>query len=165
MTFPADDLVHPLETAIRPGSDAGIIDGRLLGQHDVRITIDRICTVLGLPRPRVYVSERPGHAHAPGALRIAERSLVDLSPDELEALLAHACGHLVLPPYSGELSADRVAALYHGHPDAITRVIFAEAVHSGRAAAPDHTVRVREIQAWTATPGFARLTALVRFAT
>ncbi len=164
MTFPAGDLVHPLETAARSACDPGsTIDGRLLDRYDVQVIVDRICAVLGLRRPLVYVSERPGHAHAPGAVRIAERSVVDLSQDELEALLAHACGHLVLPLHAGELSADRVAALYHGHPDAITRVIFAEAVHSGPAA--DHTVRVREIQAWTATPGFARLASLVRFAT
>ena len=55
-----------------------------------------------------------------------------------------------------------MAALYQGNPDAITRVIFAEAVHSG--GPEDHLIRVREIQAWTATPGFARLAALVRFA-
>jgi hypothetical protein len=160
VTFPTDELAHPLDTfAPRPG-DPGAIDGRRLEQSEVLRTVDQICAAFALEPPRVYVSARPGHAHSTGAVRICERSLSDLARDELEALLAHLCGHLVLPSPSGELSADRVAALYQGNPDAITRVIFAEAVHSG---GPDHTVRVREIQAWTATPGFARLAGLVRF--
>ena len=81
----------------------------------------------------------------------------------------------MLPAPAGELSADRAAALYQGNPDAITRLIFAESrreaqdgeehgARSGRGwtvhSAPstdDLVVRVREIQAWTATPGFARM--------
>ena len=82
----------------------------------------------------------------------------------------------MLPGLAGELSADRAAAVYHGSADPITRLIFAEyakefRVREGRAARTDRhgitvhsgpspedpTVRVREIQAWTATPRFARL--------
>ncbi len=82
----------------------------------------------------------------------------------------------MLPGLAGELSADRAAAVYHGSADPIARVIFAESaeefrdreeraartdrhgltVHSGPSP-EDLTVRVREIQAWTATAGFARL--------
>jgi hypothetical protein len=160
VTFPRDELVHPFDTFTPRPDDPGAIDGRRLERSEVLGTVDQICSAFALQTPQVYVSPRPGHAHSTGAVRICESSLADLARDELEALLAHVCGHLVLPSHPGELSADRVAALYQGNADAITRVIFAEAVHSG---GPDHTVRVREIQAWTATPGFARLAGLVRF--
>ncbi len=187
--FPASDLVHPFEVAAyvtlpslnAPGSTpsviAGSIDGRTLDRPDVSASLEHVCAFFGIAKPRLYVSASPGHAHAPGAVRIAERSLVELAPDELEALLAHVCGHLVLPAPAGELSADRAAALFQGNPDAITRLIFAESrreaqhgeepatrtsrgwtVHSAPST-DDLVVRVREIQAWTATPGFARMAA------
>jgi hypothetical protein len=185
--FPASELVHPFEAGAHaclpslnaPGSTpsviAGSTDGRALDRPDVAASLERVCAFFGIAKPQLYVSALPGHAHAPGAVRIAERSLVELAPDELEALLAHVCGHLVLPALAGELSADRAAALYQGNPDAITRLIFAEShreaqdgeepgartsrgwtVHSGPSP-DDLVVRVREIQAWTATPGFARM--------
>ncbi len=122
-------------------------------------TIEQLCAVLGVRRPRVLASAQPGHAYGPGTLRLSTTALADYAPRDREALLAHCCGHLLLPQ-AGELSADRVAALYQGSADAITRVIFSEAVHSG-AIDPDPAVRVREIQAWTATTGFARLVTTV----
>jgi hypothetical protein len=187
--FPANDLVHPFEAADAATLGRGVVDrfldgrpldleGRPLDRPDVAASLRRVCGFFGVAEPQVYVSALPGHAHAPGAVRIAARSLVELAADELEALLAHLCGHLVFPGVAGELSADRAAALYHGSADAITRVIFGESaeefrirerraartdrhditVHSGPSA-DDPAVRVREIQAWTATPGFARLAA------
>jgi hypothetical protein len=59
---------------------------------------------------------------------------------------------------NSELSADRAAAAYLGDADAITRVMFRSA---GPSTDPMLAVRVREIQAWTATPGFARLRASI----
>jgi Zn-dependent protease with chaperone function len=70
-----------------------------------------------------------------------------------------------------ELSADRAAAAYLGSADAMTRAMFRFAattmdpagLHSvqsppfARPSDPSLAIRVREIQAWTATPGFARL--------
>jgi hypothetical protein len=186
--FSADVLVHPFEAG--PGGAApeatirsGFFEGCRLDRPDALATLRRACGFFSVAEPQVYVSKLPGHAHAKGAVRIAEQSLVELAPDELEALLAHLCGHLLLPDLAGELSADRAAALYQGSADAITRVIFAEcsrgvrdreeraartdrhgwAVHSGPSA-DDLAVRVREIQAWTATPGFTRLTAHAQLA-
>lgn len=115
------------------------------------------------------------------------RGLLDqLPPDEIEAVLAREVGHIALghvayrslldapaAPVPGavrgalaawarasELSADRAAAAYQGGADAVTRVLFrlAAATSSGPAARA-YAVRVREIQAWTATPAFARLVA------
>jgi hypothetical protein len=152
------DLVHPFETATStpaPGQWQGdeVDDPQLLA------TIEQLCGVLGVRRPRVLASAQPGHAYGPGVLRLGTAALAGYAPRDREALLAHCCGHLLLP-HAGELSADRVAALYQGSADAITRVIFGEAVHSG-ATDLDPAVRVREIQAWTATGGFARLVTTV----
>ena len=158
--FPASDLVHPFEAEASRARRPDLVDGHPLDLPEFADTLRRICGLLGIAEPQVYVSPLPGHAYAPGVMRIAEQSLAELAPDEVEALLAHVCGHLLLPGHAGELSADRVAALYQGSPDAITRVIFAEAVHSGPSP-DDLTVRVREIQAWTATAGFARLASLI----
>ncbi len=160
--FPASDLVHPFEAVLRERTGPMRLDGRPLERPDVLAVLGRVCAVLGVRQPQVYVSELPGHAHAPGAVRIGSQSLTELASDELEALLAHVCGHLLLPVHAGELSADRVAALYHGSADIITRVIFSE-VHSGPSA-EGPAIRIREIHAWTATASFARLAALVPLA-
>jgi hypothetical protein len=78
---------------------------------------------------------------------------------EWVAWRAHCQGHVLLP-WAGELTADRLAALVVGGADPITRVIFAgvgsPCVHSGVLVDP--ATRVREVQAWTATAGFASLT-------
>lgn len=163
--FPVNELLHPFEPRTGAAVSPGIVHGRRLDRPEVGAVLRRVCGFFGVPEPQVYVSDLPGHAYGHGAVRIAEQSLADLAADEVEALIAHLCGHLMLPGLAGELSADRAAAVYHGSADPITRVIFAESartdrhdltVHSGPSP-EDPTVRVREIQAWTATPGFARL--------
>jgi hypothetical protein len=157
------ELVHPFEAV--PQLPAAVPDvapeqaSMPLTDPEVVTIVERICGVLGVPVPRVLISGKSGHACAPGLIRIGESGLTDYAGPDREALLAHCCGHLLLP-HAGELSADRVAALYQGSADAITRVIFADAVHSG-AIEPDPAVRVREIQAWSATSGFARLVTSV----
>jgi len=183
--FPANELLHPFEPRSGAAASSGLVDGRRLDRPEVVAVLRRVCGFFGIPEPQVYVSPLPGHAYVsplPGhtyghrAVRIAEQSLADLAADEVEALIAHLCGHLMLPGLAGELSADRAAAVYHGSADPITRVIFAESaeefrdgegrpawtdphgltVHSGPSS-EDLAVRVREIQAWTATAGLARL--------
>jgi len=139
----------------------------------VRRLLPAICEAFGIAEP---------------ALDLETGDLIDhLAPDEIEAVLAHECGHVLLGhvayrrlvdhpavpvPVRGalaawaraaELSADRAAAAYQGGADAITRVLFrlagaAASVPEARAFA----VRVREIQAWTATPAFARLPPAAR---
>jgi Zn-dependent protease with chaperone function len=154
----------PVDAAALPPGD---VDGPGL-RPEVRGLLPAICEAFGIAEP---------------ALRLETGDLINhLAPDEIEAVLAHECGHVVLGhvayrtlvdhpavpvPVRGalaawaraaELSADRAAAAYQGGPDAITRVLFRLA----GAAAPGNgarafAVRVREIQAWTATPAFARL--------
>jgi uncharacterized protein (DUF1015 family) len=114
---------------------------------------------------------------------IAAAGLLDLlAPDEVEVVRAHERGHLELGhrPYLAlldaalpepargalaawarvcELSADRAAAAALGGSDAVIRVLFrlAAVAPGANAAGGAFEVRVREIQAWTATPAFARL--------
>jgi Zn-dependent protease with chaperone function len=143
------------------------VDGSDL-RPDVRRLLPPICAAFGIAEP---------------VLRLETGDLIDhLAPDEIEAVLAHECGHVLLghvayrtlfdhpavpAPVRGalaawaraaELSADRAAAAYQGGADAITRVLFrlAGAAGSGPGVRA-FAVRVREIQAWTATPAFARL--------
>jgi hypothetical protein len=161
-TLIAADLVHPFEAVPVPGVAAFVASARTdTTVHDPEIlaVVERICGVVGLSMPTVLTFDGPGHASAAGVIRIGGAALADGAPSDREALLAHCCGHLLLP-HAGELSADRVAALYQGSADAITRAIFAAAVHSG-VTDPDPAVRVREIQAWCATSGFARLVTSV----
>lgn len=152
------DLVHPFEAG-RLAPVPTELAGEPVNDADTLITVERICQVLGVPTPRVVAAAGPGHACAPGLIQVGDGALTTYAPADREALLAHCSGHLLLP-HAGELSADRVAALYQGSADAITRVIFADAVHSG-ATGLDPAVRVREIQAWSATAGFARLVTSV----
>jgi Zn-dependent protease with chaperone function len=155
-------LDAPLEAVVvrrRPEPDS---------RPEVRRLLPPLCEAFGIPEPVLHLET--------GDL------IDDLAPDEIEAVLAHECGHVLLGhvayrrlvdhpavpvPVRGaigawvraaELSADRAAAAYQGSPDAITRVLFrlAGAAASG-AEARAFAVRVREIQAWTATPAFARL--------
>lgn len=203
-----------------------------------------ICDAFGIPEPELYLSMGGVNAYTFGHTRtsiIIFSDLLDhLAPDEIEAVIAHECGHILLQhvlyhsmaqfldaareigsyapipglsslltlasvpvqsaltswSHKSELSADRAAAAYLGSADAITRVMFRFAgikvdspyVHSVQAFAdqalewealresrwnrilqwmlskqsthPMLAVRVREIQAWTATPGFARLAAV-----
>jgi Zn-dependent protease with chaperone function len=202
-----------------------------------------ICDAFGIPEPELYLAMGGVNAYTFGHTRtsiIIFSDLLDhLAPDEIEAVIAHECGHILLQhvlyhsmaqfldaareigsyaPIPGlsavlslasvpvqsaltswsqksELSADRAAAAYLGSADAITRVMFRFAgvkvdspyVHSVQAFAdqalewealresrwnrilqwmlskqsthPMLAVRVREIQAWSATPGFANLAA------
>jgi Zn-dependent protease with chaperone function len=203
-----------------------------------------ICDAFGIAEPELYLAMGDvnaytiGHTHT--SIIIFSGLLDHLGPDEIEAVLAHECGHILLQhvlyhsmaqfldaareigsyapipgisallslasvpvqsaltswSHKSELSADRAAAAYLGSADAITRVMFRFAgvkvdspyVHSVQAFAdqaiewealresrwnrvlqwmlskqsthPMLAVRVREIQAWTATPAFARLAAV-----
>ena len=203
-----------------------------------------ICDAFGIAEPELYLAMGDVNAYTFGHTRtsiIIFSGLLDhLAPDEVEAVIAHECGHILLQhvlyhsmaqfldaarelgavapipglstvltlasvpvqsalttwSHKSELSADRAAAAYLGDADAITRVMFRFAgvkvdspyAHSVQAFAdqalewealresrwnrvlqwmlskqsthPMLAVRVREIQAWTATPGFARLAAV-----
>jgi hypothetical protein len=85
-----------------------------------------------------------------------------LAPDDRAAVRA------ALADWYGmsELSADRAAAAYLGNADAVTELIFRLAgtrpTAPGRDAAgrDADALRVREIQAWAATPGFARVAGM-----
>lgn len=203
-----------------------------------------ICDAFGIAEPELYLAMGGVNAYTFGHTRTSiilfSELLDNLAPDEIEAVIAHECGHILLQhvlyhsmaqfldaareigsyaPIPGlsamltlasvpvqsaltswsqksELSADRAAAAYLGGADAITRVMFRFAgvkvdspyVHSVQAFAdqalewealresrwnrilqwmlskqsthPMLAVRVREIQAWAATPGFPRLAAV-----
>jgi len=156
MSIARDELVHPLDSLPHAAVPA-LIDGDLCQDRAVVATVERICGVLKIETPQVYVLDRAGHAWTEGAIGVSRALLSGLAGDEREALLAHCLGHVLLPE-AGELSADRVAAVHQGSADAITRLIFREAdlAHDGLSHV-DPAVRVREIQAWTATPTFSRL--------
>jgi Zn-dependent protease with chaperone function len=161
-----------------------------------------ICDAFGIPEPELYLAKGGVNAYTFGHVRasiiIFSELLDHLATDEIEAVIAHECGHILLRhvlyhsmaqfldmapdvgsyaadlsvlltfasapvrsaltnwSHKSELSADRAAAAYLGSADAITRVIFRFA---GVEADSVLAVRVREIQAWTATPGFGRLAA------
>jgi Zn-dependent protease with chaperone function len=218
-----------------------------LGPHqlpEIYRLLPPICDTFGIPEPELYLAMGEVNAQTFGHTRtsiIIFSGLLDhMAPDEVEAVLAHECGHILLQhvlyhsmaqfldaarelgalaPVPGlstllglasvpvqsaltswtqksELSADRAAAAYLGSADAITRVMFRFAglkvdspyVHSVAAFAeqagewealresrwnrilqwmlsknsthPMLAVRVREIQAWTATPAFPHLAAV-----
>jgi Zn-dependent protease with chaperone function len=168
--FEAGDLVHPFDR----GLVAGVPTEESLGNSlpageclpagewpELHARLIDVCDALGLPVPPVVRAKRAGSGclfgQAGGVVVVAEE-LAGLAPDELTAVLAHQCGHLLLGrgwTEQSELSADRAAAAYLGDADAITRAIFRFA---GADAPTMLAVRIREIQAWTATPGFVRLT-------
>jgi Zn-dependent protease with chaperone function len=218
-----------------------------LGPHqlpEIYRLLPPVCDAFGIPEPELYLSMGDVNAYTFGHTRtsvVIFSGLLDhMAPDEVEAVLAHECGHILLQhvlyhsmaqfldaareigsvapipglsallalasvpvqsaltswSHKSELSADRAAAAYLGDADAITRVMFRFAglkadspyAHSVRAFAdqalewealresrwnrvlqwmlskqsshPMLAVRVREIQAWTATPGFASLAAV-----
>jgi hypothetical protein len=172
------DMVHPFDESARRRLESMPELPALLkavppgdgpaSRGQVSPLLPPICAAFGIAEP---------------ALHLETGDLIDdLAPDEIEAVLAHECGHVLLghvayrtlldqPAVPGpvrgalaawaraaELSADRAAAAYQGGADAITRVLFRLA---GTAAAGSEArafaVRVREIQAWTATPAFTRL--------
>jgi Zn-dependent protease with chaperone function len=187
--FSVSDVLHPFDQAARrrlesmpelpallpalPPVDPVDVPGL---PSELRPMVGPICAAFAVAEPttmHVETAELIGH----------------LAPDEIEAVLAHECGHVLLDhvayrtllddpavpaPVRGalaawaraaELSADRAAAAYQGGADAVTRVLFrlAGVASSGPAAgsaARAFAVRVREIQAWTATPAFARLRVL-----
>jgi len=200
-----------------------------------------ICDAFGIAEPELYLAMGDVKAYTFGHTRtsiVVFSGLLDhLAPDEIEAVIAHECGHILLQhvlyhsmaqfldaareigalapipglsalltlasvpvqsaltswSHKSELSADRAAAAYMGSADAITRVMFrftgitvdSPYVHSVQAFAdqalewealresrwnrvlqwmlskqsthPMLAVRVREVQAWAATPGFSRL--------
>ena len=218
-----------------------------LGPHqlpEIYRMLPPICEAFGIAEPELYLAMGDVNAqtfgHTNTSIVIFSGLLDSLAPDEVEAVLAHECGHILLQhmlyhsmaqfldaarelgsyaPIPGlsallslasvpvqsaltswsqksELSADRAAAAYMGSADAITRVMFRFAgvkvdtpyVHSVQAFAdqalewealresrwnrvlqwmlskqsthPMLAVRVREIQAWSATPAFSRLAAV-----
>jgi hypothetical protein len=174
-----------------------------LGPHqlpEIYRLLPPICDAFGIPEPELYLAKGGvnaytfGHVHA--SIIIFSELLDHLASDEIEAVIAHECGHILLRhvlyhsmvrfldmapdvgsyapglsalltrastpvrsaltnwSHKSELSADRAAAAYLGNADAITRVMFRSA---GIEADSVLAVRVREVQAWTATPGFGRL--------
>jgi Zn-dependent protease with chaperone function len=214
--FSASELVHPFDESARRELESlagfettvraygrvarrGKAGPRRLGpghRPEVYRLLPPICAAFGLPEPGLYLGEGDVGACPAGRRRAAiilSGDLPDrLAPDEIAAVIAHECGHILLghvryrwlarfleAPFAGgpagsgpvpapvrsaligwshksELSADRAAAAYLGNADAITRVMFRLAGQSTDAML---AVRVREIQAWTATAGFARLTS------
>ena len=48
-------------------------------------TIEQLCAVLGVRRPRVLASAQPGHAYGPGTLRLSTTALADYAPRDREA--------------------------------------------------------------------------------
>jgi Zn-dependent protease with chaperone function len=57
-----------------------------------------ICAAFGIPEPELYLTRGDANARTVGHDRIAiviyNRLLEDLAPDEVEAILAHECGHI-----------------------------------------------------------------------
>jgi Zn-dependent protease with chaperone function len=194
--FSSGDLVHPFDEAARRRLDAMselpvAVEpdpaGERLGpdrRPEVHALLPPICAAFGIAEPDLHLA--PGGDLEPrvtsSSITLAGGLVDGLAQDEIEALLAHACGHVLLghAPYgirldapaggalsasargalsawarASELSADRAAAAYQGGADAVTRLLFRLAVADPGARA--FAVRVREIQAWTATPAFARL--------
>ncbi|GLY97814.1 M48 family metallopeptidase [Actinoplanes sp. NBRC 103695] len=203
-----------------------------------------ICEAFGIAEPELFLAMGPVNAftigHTRTSITLYSELLDHLSLDEIEAVLAHECGHILcehmlyhsiaqvielaarlgaqanipiastlLSLASGpvrvalstwsrksELSADRAAAAYLGDPEVVTRLMFRfagikhgsrfthdvaqfsaqaleyEALRESRwdrflqwqigqsSTHPLLAVRTREIQAWSATPGFDRLAAL-----
>jgi hypothetical protein len=184
--------VHPFDeaaTARLTAFDLPVLDppaltrtpvGTAVAAGELSALVGKVASAFGLPEPELRLAESGRHAYGSNLIVLPETAPCDLEPDELEALVAHECGHLALgharyaalldrvDPDSplgaavrewsdaAELSADRAAALHTGGPDAITRVIFK--VHS----VPFAPVRIREIQAWTATSGYRRLWSIDR---
>jgi Zn-dependent protease with chaperone function len=234
--FSATDVVHPFDESakrqvesmtgfretvaafMRIDSEREAHNVRLaeclrLGPHqlpEVYRLLPPVCDAFDIPEPELYLATGDAHAHTVGHTRtsiiIFSDLLHHLAPDEIEAVIAHECGHILLRhvlyrsmaqfldsardigsyasitglsalltlasgpirsaltnwSHKSELSADRAAAAYLGSADAITRVMFRFAgVTVGKPSTdPMLAVRVREIQAWTATPGFGRLRAV-----
>jgi Zn-dependent protease with chaperone function len=230
--FSASDVVHPFDESAkrqlesttgleetvqaflmcgeRDTLDVHLSECLRLGPHqlpEVYRLLPPICDAFGIPEPELYLAKGGVNAYTFGHVRasiiIFSELLDHLAAEEIEAVIAHECGHILLrhvlyhsmvrfldmapdvgsyaPGLSellthastpvrnaltnwsrkSELSADRAAAAYLGSADAITRVMFRCA---GTELDSVLTVRVREIQAWTATPGFGRLAeaAMVR---
>jgi Zn-dependent protease with chaperone function len=235
--FSASDVVHPFDESakLQLESTTGLQETvqaflKMCGEreaHNVHLSeclrlgprqlpeiyrlLPPICDAFGIPEPELYLAKGGVNAYTFGHVRasiiIFSELLDHLATDEIEAVIAHECGHILLGhvlyhsmaqfvdmapdvmaqfldmapdvgsyaadlsvlltsasapvrsalthwSHKSELSADRAAAAYLGSADAITRVIFRFA---GVEADSVLAVRVREIQAWTATPGFGRL--------
>jgi Zn-dependent protease with chaperone function len=58
-----------------------------------------VCAALGIPEPELYLMRGDANArsvgHDPAAIVIYNRLLEDLAADEVEAVLAHECGHIL----------------------------------------------------------------------
>jgi Zn-dependent protease with chaperone function len=199
----ASDVVHPFDEAARRRLDTmtglptsrptrQLAGARRLGpahRPELHRLLPPICVAFGIPEPELYVAPGEVDVETFGDTRpaiVISGGLADLlAPDEVEAVLAHECGHILLRhvryrsmarwleaapdvavpaevrsaltdwSHTSELSADRAAAAYLGDADAMTRVMFRFA--GAGIDPPLLAVRVREVQAFTATAGFARL--------
>jgi Zn-dependent protease with chaperone function len=168
--FDVGEFVHPFDQSVpSPEHGEAELPGSPLTPEEwpeLHAALAAICAAFGLAVPPLRRAKRAAQGclfGQAGAAVIAAEELIDLRsdlrPDELVAVLAHQCGHLLLGrPWTerAELSADRAAAAYLGDADPITRAIFRFA---GADAPAMLAMRIREIQAWAATPGFARLQA------
>ncbi len=176
--FDAGEFVHPFDQSAPlpdhgstepPGSPlTPDLTQELTRQEwpELHAALAAVCAAFALAVPPVRRAKRAAQGclfgQAEVAVIVAEELVdlrSDLRPDELVAVLAHQCGHLLLGTSwteRAELSADRAAAAYLGDADPITRAVFRFA---GADAPAVLAMRIRGIQAWAATPGFARLRA------
>ena len=123
--FDVADFLHPLDLGARAHlervplldkgvktylefvSDRQVRQGLLasalrLGPHqlpDVYRLLPRICDAFGIPEPEMYLSRGDANAvtmgHSRPAIVIYSGLLDDLAEDEIEAVLAHECGHIL----------------------------------------------------------------------
>jgi Zn-dependent protease with chaperone function len=102
-------LLHPtvkkyLTTAVGgPMSRQALLSGALrLGPRqlpEIHRLLPPICAAFGIPEPELYLMRGDANARAVGhdhpAIVIYNRLLEDLAEDEVEAVLAHECGHIL----------------------------------------------------------------------
>ncbi|MGI5401158.1 M48 family metalloprotease [Streptomyces sp. CA-135486] len=124
-TFDTHDILHPLDLAARqqlekiPGLQTAarkyrsmIADRRdrarllsnaiRLGPHqvpDVYNLLPPICTAFGIEEPELYLMPGPANAltmgHSRTCVVIHNELFLDLPEDEIQAVLAHECGHIL----------------------------------------------------------------------
>jgi Zn-dependent protease with chaperone function len=124
-SFGIDDLLHPLDvsarqqleliplmhptvkkyllaTASRKPRQALLAGALRLGPRqlpEVYKLLPPICEALGIPEPELYLMRGDANVRTAGhertAIVIYNRLLEDLAQDEIEAVLAHECGHIL----------------------------------------------------------------------
>lgn len=123
--FTANDLLHPLDFSARQRLEAipklrqvtekymeFVTDRRqrqLLLSHAIRLgprqcpqiyrLLPPICEAFGIPEPELFLSPGPPNAETTGHSKtfiiIYNQLLEDLAEDEIQAVLAHECGHIL----------------------------------------------------------------------